>query len=100
MPNLIDLKSSYTVDIPTAGISFGSIAISSGVNIITVGAIAGGVNNIPGNFTLLKDSATLNNNKGALCIYIGNRTTPVSRYYLTISASNFTATHAYPIRAQ
>lgn len=95
-----DLKSSYTVDIPIAGISFGSVAISSGVNIITVGAIAGGVNNIPGNFTLLKDSATLNNNKGALCIYIGSRTVPVGRYYLTISASNFTATHAYPIRAQ
>lgn len=98
MPNLIDLKSSYTVESAIYGTQIDSISISSGVNLITLSAVAGS-GNISANFGLLKDSSSLNSNNGALYIFLGSRAVPVARYYLTISKTSFTATYMFPITA-
>lgn len=98
MPNLIDLKSSYTVESVSYGTQIDSVSISSGIKIITVDAVAGS-GTIPVNFGILKDSSSLNGNNGALCIYLGNRSPIAARYYLTISNTSFTATYIFPIIA-
>ena len=98
MPNLIDLKSSYTVESMSYGTKIDSVSIPSGVTVITIGAVAGS-GTISENFGILKDSSSLNSNKGALCIYLGNRSPLVGRYYLTISNTSFTATYIFPIIA-